>query len=80
MKTVYVVSSVPIMDRAGEIIGWVRVDVFADGSSANDAVYLRGGTTCGQAEAIERVAKDPSLMYPTREAAVRDGIARLRAA
>lgn len=39
---------------------------------------LRDGSECGQAEALERLALDPGLLYPTREEAVQDGIARLR--
>ena len=63
----------------GAIIGWVA-DLLADGTKPTDLVFLRDGSACGQAEATERLALDPSLLYPTRDEAVRDGLARLRAA
>jgi len=43
-------------------------------------VFLRDGSACGQADAAERVALDPSLLYMTRDEAVREGLARLRVA
>ena len=43
-----------------------------------DLVFLRDGSACGQADAADRVARDPSLLYPTRDAALRVGLARLR--
>ena len=64
----------------GAIIGWVRADLLADGTKPTDLVLLRDGSACGQAEAAERLALDPSLLYPTRDEAMRDGLARLRAA
>ena len=39
---------------------------------------LRDGSACGQAEAAERLALNPSLLYPTRDEAVRASLARLR--
>jgi len=43
-------------------------------------VFLRDGSACGQADAAERVALDPSLLYMTRDEAEREGLARLRVA
>lgn len=80
MKTVYVVRTVPVRDAGGAVVGWVRVDLLADGTRPTDQVFLRDGTACGQAEAMERLTRDLGLLYPTREEAVRDGLARLRAA
>jgi hypothetical protein len=80
MKTVYAVRAVPVRDADGAVIGWVRADLLADGTSPNDVVILRDGAAYGQAEAIERIACDPGLLYASEEEAVRDGIARLRAA
>lgn len=80
MKTVYVVSTIPVRDAAGAILGWVRADPMADGTRPTDMVILRDGTACGQAEANRRLARDPGLLWPTRKAAARDGIARLREA
>lgn len=80
MKTVYAVQTLPVRDAKGVIIGWVRADLFADGTQPTDVVILRDGSPCGQAEAAERLAADPGLLYRTRDEAVRDGLARLRAA
>lgn len=78
MRTVYVVSTVPVRDANGIVVGWVRVDVLADGSRPTDVVYLRDGSAYGQDDAARRVTADLSLLWPTRDEAVRDGIARLR--
>ena len=78
MKTIYVVSSIPVRQADGTIIGWVRADPFADGTKPTDAVFLRDGTGCGQAEAAELVRRDPGLLYPTRDDAVSDGLRGLR--
>lgn len=43
-------------------------------------VLLGDGIACGQAEAAKRLELDPSLLLVTRDEAVRDGLARLRAA
>jgi hypothetical protein len=80
MKTVYVVRAAPVRDVGGAVVGWVRVDLLADGTKPTDTVYLRDGTACGQAEAIARVACDPGLLYPSEDEAVREGLAQLRAA
>jgi hypothetical protein len=80
MKSVYVVRAIPVRNVAGQIAGWVRADVFADGSQPTDAVILRDGTVWGQAEGLERVSADRTLLYATQADAVRDGIARLRQA
>ena len=80
MKTVCVVRAIPVRRTDGSIGGWARVDPTADGSKDTDLVYLRDGTANGQAEALRRASDDPGLLYPTRDAAVRDGIARLREA
>jgi hypothetical protein len=80
MKSVYVVRAIPVRDEHGTIQGWVRADVLADGSKPSDAVFLRDGSICAQVEALDRVARDPGLLYSTEEEAVREGIARLRAA
>jgi hypothetical protein len=80
MNTVYAVRALPVRDMKGAVIGWVRADVLADGTKPTDLVFLRDGSACGQADAAERLALDPSLLYPTRDAAVRAGLARLRAA
>lgn len=81
MDSVYVVWAIPVRSAAdGSIGGWVRVDVLSDGGSPDDEIYLRDGSACGQAEAITRISADPGLLYPTKAEAVRDGIARLRAA
>jgi hypothetical protein len=80
MNTVYAVQTLPVLDMQGGVIGWVRADVFADGMKLTDLVFLRDGSACGQAEAAGRLALDPSLLYRTRDEAVHDGLARLRAA
>jgi hypothetical protein len=80
MKTVYAVSTVPVRDAQGAVVGWVRADPFADGTKPTDMVVLRDGSACGQAEAAERIALDPTLLYPTRHAAAQAGLARLRQA
>lgn len=78
MKYVYAVKTIPVRDMRGAVIGWVRVDLFADGTEPADMVFLRDGTACGQAEALKRVTRDPGLLYPTRVDAAREGLARLR--
>jgi hypothetical protein len=78
MKTVYAVRAIPVRDRNGAVLGWVRADVFADGTKSTDMVILRDGSACGQAEAIGRLALDPGLLFPTRDEAVRGGLAKLR--
>ena len=80
MKTIYAVSTLPVLDTTGAIRGWVRSDPFADGSKPTDVVILRDGSAWGQADALAVVNRDPSLLYATREEAARDGIARLRRA
>ena len=80
MKTIYAVRTIPARDAMGAIIGWVRADAFADGTKPTDMVVLRDGSACGQAEASLRISLHPSLLYPTRKEAVRDGLARLREA
>ena len=80
MNTVYAVRTLPVRDVKGAIVGWVRGDMFADGTKPTDLVFLRDGSACGQADAAARVLLDPSLLYPTRDEAVRAGLARLRAA
>ncbi len=80
MNTVYAVRTLPVRDVKGAIIGWVRADLFADGTKPTDMVLLRDGSACGQSEAAKRLALDPSLLYPTRDEAALDGLARLRAA
>jgi hypothetical protein len=80
MNTVYAVRALPVRDMKGAVIGWVRADVLADGTKPMDLVFLRDGSACGQAEAAERLALDPGLLYRTRDEAVQDGLARLRSA
>jgi hypothetical protein len=80
MKTVYVVRTIPVRDASGAVLGWVRADLLADGTKPTDMVILRDGSRIGQAEAAELVANDLGLLYVTRKEAVRDGLARLRAA
>lgn len=80
MNTVHVVRTIPVLDADGSVRGWVRAGLLADGSSPTDQVFLRDGTACGQAEALERLASDSGLLYSTRDEAVRDGLARLRKA
>jgi hypothetical protein len=80
MNTAYAVRALPVRDVTGAIVGWVRGSPLANGTKPTDLVFLRDGSACGQAEAAERLALDPSLLYPTRDEAVRDGLARLRAA
>ncbi len=80
MNTAYVVRALPVRDLKGAVIGWVRADVLANGTKPTDLVFLRDGSACGQADAARRLALDPSLLYLTRDEAVRDGLARLRAA
>jgi hypothetical protein len=50
------------------------------GTQPTDLVFLRDGSAWGQGDAALRLAIDPSLLYPTRDEAVRDGLDRLRAA
>ena len=78
MKNLFVVRAVPVRSADGAIIGWVRADVMADGSSPTDMVFLRDGTASGQADAVRRIARNPGLLYPSRAEAVREGLARLR--
>ncbi len=80
MKTVYAVRAIPLRDVDGAVIGWVGVDLVADGTRPSDMVLLADGTACGQVEALVRVARDPGLLYPTEEAAVHEGLTRLREA
>jgi hypothetical protein len=80
VKSIYLVRAIPVRDVAGEIAGWVRADVLADGSRPTDSVFLRDGSMCGQSEGIRRVSDDRTLLYRTQAEAVRDGIARLRQA
>lgn len=80
MNTVYAVRTIPVRNVKGAVIGWVRADVLADGTKPTDLVFLHDGSSCGQADAAERLALDPSLLYPTRDEAVREGLARLRSA
>lgn len=80
MKTVYAVRALPVRDETGTILGWVRADLLADGTKPTDMVILRDGSAYGQAEAAERLALDPGLLYPTRADAVRHGLAQLREA
>jgi hypothetical protein len=74
------VSTLPVRDTSGPIRGWVRSDPFADGSKPTDMVILRDGSAWGQEDAMEVITRDPTLLYPTRDEAVRDGLARLRQA
>jgi hypothetical protein len=80
MNNIYVVRTVPVRDERGAVAGWVRVDLVADGSLSSDLVFLRDGSACTQADAVERIAENPALLYRTEDEAVRDGIDRLRAA
>jgi hypothetical protein len=80
MSSLYVVRAIPVRDEHRAIVGWVRVDVLADGTRPADAVFLRDGSACSQAEAGERIAANPALLYRSREEAVREGLARLREA
>lgn len=80
MNTAYVVRTLPVRDAHGTVLGWVRVDLMADGSKPTDTVYLRDGMACGQAEAMRRITRDTGLLYATEAEAVREGIARLREA
>lgn len=80
MSTVYAVRALPVRDVKGTVIGWVRGDPLADGTKPTDLVFLRDGSACGQADAAERLALDPGLLYPTRDEAVRAGLTRLRVA
>lgn len=80
MSNVYVVRAVPVRDERGAIAGWVRVDLLADGTLPSDLIFLRDGSACSQADAMQRIAEDPTLLYQTRDDAVRDGIDRLRGA
>jgi hypothetical protein len=80
MKSVYVVRAIRVRDVEGTIAGCVRADIFAEGSRPTDAVILRDGSMCGQAEGLQRVSADRSLLYGTEAEAVRDGVERLRRA
>jgi hypothetical protein len=80
VKSVYVVRAIPVRNIEGDIAWWVRADAFADGSRPTDVVFLRDGSMCGQAEGLERVSADRTLLYASEAEAVRDGIARLRQA
>lgn len=79
MKTVFAVRTLPVRDASGAVLGWVQADIVADGTKATDMVVLRDGSALGQSEAVERIARDLGLLYRTREEAVRDGLAGLRA-
>jgi hypothetical protein len=78
MHTAYAVRTLPARDPKGDTIGWVRGDVLADGTQPTDLIILRDGSACGQAEAAFDLT--PACSIPTPDEAVRDGIARLRAA
>ena len=80
MRSVYLVRAIPACDTTGKITGWVRVDIFADGTQATDGAILRDGSMCGQVEALARIAADPTLLYATEAEAICDGVARLRQA
>ena len=80
MKTVYAVRTIPVRGVGGAVVGWVRVDLVADGTKPTDMVYLRDGRACAQDEALSLVTRDPGLLFPTRAEAARDGLARLREA
>ena len=80
MNTIYAVRALPVRDLKGAVIGWVRADLLAGGANPTDLVFLSDGSACGQADAAERLAFDPSLLYRSPHEAVRDGLARLRAA
>lgn len=80
MRMIYAVSTLPVRDTSGAIRGWVRSDLFADGTKPTDIVILRDGSAWGQKDAIEEINRDPSLLYATRDEAVRDGLARLKRA
>ena len=78
MNTVYAVRALPVRDVKGAVIGWVRADLLSDGTKPTDLVFLSDGSACGQADAAECLALDPSLLYPARDEAVREGFASLR--
>lgn len=80
MNAAYVVRTLPVRDANGIILGWVRADLFADGTKPTDMVVLRDGFGYGQAEAAQMITREPGLLFPTREEAVRDGFALLRKA
>lgn len=81
MRNVYAVATVPVVGEDREVIGWARADIFADGTRPTDKVILRDGVAYDQVEATAMVAEDPlGLLWPTRDAAARDGLAALRAA
>ena len=80
MRTVYVVRAIAVRNDVGAVVGWVRADPLADGTRPTDAVFLRDGSACGQAEASKRIGRDPGLLYPSEADAVREGLAQLRAA
>lgn len=80
MKTVYTVRSIPVRNAKGATVGWVRADMFPDGTDPADMVLLRDGSAFGQAEAAKRIAVDPALLYPTRAEAMHDGLAIRRCA
>lgn len=81
MSSFYVVRAIPVRKgKGGPIVGWARCDPSADGTRPTDLVILRDGSAYTQAEVGRHLTADPSLLYPTREEAVRDGIERLRAA
>lgn len=79
-KSVYVVRALSVRDERQDILAWIRVDPFSDGTKPTDRVFLRDGSSHGQAEAMKRVALDLSLLYPTEDEAVQDGLTRLREA
>ena len=76
-KSVFVVRALPVRDEGQNILGWIRVDPFADGTKPTDGVFLRDGSSHGQAKAMKRIARDLSLLYSTEDEAVRDGLTRL---
>jgi hypothetical protein len=80
MQTTYAVRALPVRAAGGDIVGWVRVSVFADGSDPRELVFLRDGSALAQEEALELLASGCDILYNTREDAVAAGIARLRAA
>jgi hypothetical protein len=54
MKTTYAVRAIPVRDEGGAVPGWVRVELWADGTRPTDAVVLADGTASGQARAAVR--------------------------
>jgi len=77
MKSVKMVRAIAAGRPGGEVLGWMSVDMFAERGLPTDAVFLRDGSVCSKAEAMERVASDLTLLYASEEEAIRDGIERL---